>query len=211
MRHSGLVIAVLLVVSTSVCAQHYSGGSSSGSSSHSGASFTASPSSVSSSSGSALSHTASAGPHNSASASSGSRNVPAKSASDPSAATEKRHLFSLPWHKKAAPQFETARWERFPCVAGRTAMCTAPRNASCRRGQTWNGFSCSAPNWQFNDCTGLASQVEAQRRHMQGLNDPGQSLVYETLRNQYQSCLSRGGRGAFGFYALSDFNPFYIP
>jgi len=221
MRLSCLV-TVFLLISSPLLAQHSSGASGSGGGSHSSsASFGGSVSSgshagsVSASSG--ASHIS--GDSHSRGSSPLARNNLATTTSQRSAA-DKRHLFSLPWHKKSSPAFVS--WRPTPCFHGHNCapcragsrsgvgMCGQPQNVSCFTGQVWNGSYCAGQNWWLNDCTGLANQLDAQRRHMQGLNDPGQSLVYQALRNQYMSCLSRQGLG-LGFYALNDMSPFNIP
>jgi hypothetical protein len=219
MRLSCLAITILLLVaSPTPFAQHSSSASSSGGGSHSSAaSFGGSGSGHASFASPGASHIS--GSLSSRGGAPAARNNLAPTASRP-AATEKKH-FSFPWHKKSSPQL--ASWRPTPCFHGRNCtpcqagsrsgvgMCTPqPRNVSCFAGQVWNGSYCAAQNWWLNDCLGVAGQLEAQRRHMQGLNDPGQSLVYQALRSQYLSCLSRQGFG-LGFYALNDMNPFNIP
>lgn len=218
MRLSCLV-TFLLFFSFPLLAQHSSGASGSGGGSHSsGASFGGS---VSSSSGhasfgsSGASH-GSGGSHSRVAAPQTRSNL--ATTTSQRSPLEKRHFFSLPWHKKTSSQFVS--WRPTPCLNGHNCtpcragsrsgvgMCSQPQNVSCFAGQAWGGSYCQ--NWWGDECAGLASQLEAQRRHMQGLNDPGQSLVYQVLGNQYTSCLSRQGLG-LGFYALNDRSLFNIP
>jgi hypothetical protein len=56
----------------------------------------------------------------------------------------------------------------------------------------------------FHDCSSLARQLEAQRRQMRGRNDPGQSLIYQTLLSQYQQCMARYGLQPFGSFAFNE-------
>lgn len=220
MRLSCLAITVLLLASSALLAQHSSGASSSGGGSHSsGGSSAGSFSSGSwhSGSGSSVSHTS--GGSQSRGTTPAAKNNLATTTSQRSG-FEKRHFFSLPWHKKSSPQL--ASWRPVPCFKGQNCtpcaagsrkgvgMCSQPEDVSCFAGQVWNGSYCAGQNWRLNDCAGIANQLEAQRRHMQGLNDPGQSLIYRALRNQYLSCLSRQGLG-LRFYALNDLSPFNIP
>lgn len=37
-----------------------------------------------------------------------------------------------------------------------------------------------------------------------GLNDPGQSLVYQVLLGQYESCMAGFGLSPFGSFAFND-------
>jgi hypothetical protein len=39
---------------------------------------------------------------------------------------------------------------------------------------------------------------------MRGQNDPGQSLFYQVLQRQYESCMARFGLAPFGSFALND-------
>jgi hypothetical protein len=72
---------------------------------------------------------------------------------------------------------------------------------ACGVGQYWNGSSCW--QYQFGDCSELARRLAEERLNMHGQNDPGDSLRYQLLRQQYDQCLRRSG-GAFGAYALND-------
>jgi len=65
-------------------------------------------------------------------------------------------------------------------------------NNVCAFGQSWNGFACGGQYW-FDDCSALANQLEAERRHMQGQSDPGRALFHRLLLQQYESCLARYG------------------
>jgi hypothetical protein len=81
--------------------------------------------------------------------------------------------------------------------------CTVASNA-CPGGQSWNGFACNTQYW-LNDCSALANLLEAQRRQMLGRNDPGQSLIYRLLSEQYQSCLSQN-HGLWSYNSASLFD-----
>jgi len=218
MRLSCLVTVLLLISSTTLLAQHSSGASGSGGGSHgsSGASSGGSVSSGSTHSTSNASHATGVSHSGTATA---AKSNSAKAVSGPVAAQSGKRFFLFPWHKRPSP--ELASWRPTPCLYGHNCtpcragsrsgvgMCSQPQGISCPAGQVWNGSHCAAQNWWSNDCTALANQLEAQRRHMQGFNDPGQSLVYQQLRNQYLSCLSRRGLD-LGFYALNDVSLFNI-
>jgi hypothetical protein len=61
----------------------------------------------------------------------------------------------------------------------------------CLTGQFWNGFACGM-QYRFNDdCRALLEQLAEQQRQMRGQDDPGQSLRYQLLRQQYEQCLER--------------------
>jgi hypothetical protein len=223
MRLSGLAVAVLFLFSSILLAQHSSGVFSSGGGFHSSSgSIGGHASSGSSHSASGAAHASSGATHNSGDTAMGARDRSTKAAALSAAKLEKRHFFSFPWHKK--PTLQHAYWQTRPCVKGHNCvpcapgshgaagMCTPqPPNVLCLPGQGWNGLGCTPQTWWVNDCTALAAQLEAQKRHMRGLNDPGQSLIYQVLRNQYLSCLARGGLGVFSFYAFNDPSIFYTP
>ena len=223
MRLSGFLFAAVLVISVALLSQHSpagstsSGGVSSGGASHSGSSGASSGSSsmgsarmgstVSPSSGGSASHGGSTIPSSHSSSSSS-----LKSSSKPSNEKESGRSF---WHpfKKAPP----VRSAAFPsqlhcrkepcgfCPPGKArnsgGACIAPRTYACAVGQYWNGSSCY--QYQFGDCSELARRLAEERLNMQGQIDPGESLRYQLLRNQYEQCLRRS-RGAFGSYALND-------
>lgn len=206
MRLSGFVVASLLLVSATLLAQHSSGGGGgsssggfSGGSSHGG----------SGSVGGGSSHVSSGG--GSGSASSIGRTGQATAASnarahvpESGAKPEKKGFWSSLWHKKELPKSPF-------CGGGqsRNASGACPSSAqthSCPKGTVWTGFGngyCTT-GYQFNDCSALASQLAAQR-HMQGQSDPGQSLFYRLLSEQYQSCLSRN-HGLWSYNSASLFD-----
>ena len=99
-----------------------------------------------------------------------------------------------------------------PCpgggVRGRNGACVVVAN-TCSPGQSWSGFACGA--YRSNSCESLAHHLEAQRRQMQSGSDPGQSLIYRTLRDQYDQCLRRYGFASFGSYAFNDLSLFDTP
>jgi hypothetical protein len=63
----------------------------------------------------------------------------------------------------------------------------------------------------YGDCSYLAARVAERRRHMQGQNDPFESLIYRSLVKQYEQCLRRFSFGSFGVYAVNDGLPFDTP
>jgi hypothetical protein len=124
--------------------------------------------------------------------------------------------------RKAHP-IEKADFKRpEPCFKGSCEVCP-PGHAltgggcavalnSCSYGLVWNGFSCGPANYWNNDCSTFQGQLAAQARFMRGRNDPGQALIYDMLRRQYESCLSRyGGAGRWGSLGLSDLAWFGLP
>jgi hypothetical protein len=99
-----------------------------------------------------------------------------------------------------------------PCPGGGTrgSNGACPIAAySCSPGQFGNGYGCSM--YWSNDCSALARQLEAQRRQMQGGSDPGQSLIYRMLRDQYEQCARRYGFAPFSSYTFSDAPLFDVP
>ena len=219
MRLSALVIVSVLLLSPTLIAQRTS---SSGSSASSGGS-SSSGASHSSYSGGSSSSASSANSHNSSSSSShvastgaaSSRSLPSfKVASTrETAAPEKRSMRTF-WHPFRKAQPVRAEFRHPPrCLKQPCAVCPAGGSRKggacvvasnvCPAGQSWNGISCGAQYW-FRDCSDLARQLEAQRRLMRGQNDPGQSLFYELLLRQYESCMAGFGLQPFGSFALND-------
>ena len=231
MRLSALVIVSILLLSSTLIAQRTSssgssassGGSSSSGASHSSYSGGSSSSASSASSHNSSSSASSANSHNSSSSSShvastgaaSSRSLPSfKVASTrETAAPEKRSTRTF-WHPFRKAQPVRAEFRHPPrCLKQPCAVCPAGGSRKggacvvasnvCPAGQSWNGISCGAQYW-FRDCSDLARQLEAQRRQMRGQNDPGQSLFYQILQRQYESCMARFGLAPFGSFALND-------
>jgi hypothetical protein len=234
MRLSGLVVAAVLFVSTTLIAHTSgaggsggfasSGGSSSSSASHGGYSGGFSSSSSSSSSsvhsgGSASSHNSSNSVSHVTSTSAGtSHSSPSTklSSTKESAAPEKRGFFSSLRHpfRKPAP-VKTAEFLRPPpCLKAPCAVCPPgqSRNGNgpcvftsnvCPPWQFGNGFGCGTQTAWFSNCRALADQLAEQQARMRGQNDPGESLRYQVLKNQYEQCIRRFGSGFFG---SSDYN-----
>ena len=223
MRLSGLVVAAILFVSATLLAQHSSGagGSSSGgshSSSSGGSSSSSSASShISSSSASHVASTGVATSHLSPSTKLSSAKLP--SAKLPSAkvnaAPEKQGFRSFLRHpfKKSVP-VQTAEFKRRPCRKAPCAVCPPGESSNggacvlpsniCSTGQVWNGFACGT-QYRFNDdCRALLDQLAAQQRQMRGQDDPGQSLRYQSLRQQYEQCLERSRFHGYSSAALFD-------
>jgi len=241
-RLSSLVVAVLLLVSTVLLAQHSfagggsslgggvsSGGLSGGGASHSGSSGSGSVSSShggsggsgsshGSSSASSSSGRSGAGSGHSAStrSSTGSGNSIRAKANPPthvlepasSAIHEKKGFWGFLRHKKPAPPQQA--WIAPPKHCKKGQYCPS----TCQAGYAWNGLACGVqyePYWWFNSCSSLAAQLEAQRERLREHPDPGESLIYRTLMDQYQLCLQRYGLAPFSFYALDEANLFGIP
>ncbi len=228
MRLSALVIASLLCVSSTLVAEHStssgssssasSGGSSSSHSSSSGGSSSSSSHNSSSSANSAGSHnSSSSASHVSGTSGASSRFVPSnKGSSTRESKIQQQKVGRTFWHPFRKEKPVSAAIPRLHCPKGPcpVPVCRPGQSASrggcvvtassCSAGQIWNGFSCGLQYWS-NDCTELANRLAAQRRLMQGQNDPGQTLIYRTLLKQYEACTERYGGGFFNSYAsLSD-------
>jgi hypothetical protein len=214
MRLSGFVVASLLLVSATLLAQHSSGGGGGGfsSGSYSGGGYSGGSShGGSGSGGGGSSHVSSGG--GSGGASSNGRTGGATAASNARAHAlesvakpEKKGFFSFLWHKKEPPKSSFCGGREGRNASG--ACLSSAQAHSCPKGTVWTGFGngyCTT-GYQFNDCSALASQLAAQRRHMQGQSDPGQSLFYRLLSEQYQSCLSRSSRGLWSYNNASLFD-----
>jgi hypothetical protein len=118
------------------------------------------------------------------------------------AAPERKGFFSSLRHpfRKPGP-VQTAEFKRRPCRKEPCAVCPPgeSRNGGacvvlgsvCPAGLVWNGFACGSRYWLNDDCRALAEQLAEQQRQMRGQNDPGQSLRYQLLRQQYEQCLER--------------------
>ncbi len=206
MRLSGFVVASLLLVSATLLAQHSAGGGGSSSGGFSGGSSHGG----SGAGGGGSSHVSSGG--GSGSASSIGRTGQATAASnarahapESGAKPEKKGFFSSLWHKKEPPQSSFCGGRESRNASG--ACLSSAQTHSCPKGTVWTGFGngyCGT-GYHFNDCSVLASQLAAQQRHMQGQSDPGQSLFYRLLSEQYQSCLGRS-RGLWSYNRASLFD-----
>jgi len=217
MRLSGLVVAAILFVSATLLAQHSSGagGSSSGGShsSSSGGSSSSASSHISSSPVSHVAGTGAAASHLSPSSKLPSTKLPSAKVN---AAPEKQGFRSFLRHpfKKSAP-VQTAEFKRRPCRKEPCAVCPPGESSNggacalpsnmCLTGQTWNGFACGGTRYRFNDdCRVLAEQLAEQQRQMRGQDDPGQSLRYQSLRQQYEQCLERSRFHGYSSASLFD-------
>jgi len=119
-----------------------------------------------------------------------------------------RHPF-----KKSAP-VQTAEFKRRPCRKGPCAVCPPGESSTggacrlpgnmCSTGLFLNGFACGT-QYRFNDdCRVLAEQLAEQQRQMRGQNDPGQSLRYQSLRQQYEQCVERSRFHGYSSASLFD-------
>ncbi len=211
MRLSCLVVIVFLLAAVSLRAEHSAGGgssSSSGSSSHSSSSSGSSGHSSSSSS----SHVGSTGGSGSSRGTFGSSSQPGTPRtpapkSNSSAKTERKSFFSFLRHHKTVPAsafLANARWPicrngmHCGCLAGsRNRQCIYPTQfAPCSAGALWNNYGCGSQYW-FSGCRLLADQLSALQSEMSMQNDPGLSLRYRLLRDEYERCLQRSRFFAF--------------
>jgi len=218
MRLSGLAFLAILLVSATLFAQHTSGGGGSasfGGSSGSAASRGSYSGGSSSSASSASSHSSSSyGAHVSGTgaASSHSSTSSKVSSTKESASPEKKSSRSFFHPFRKSKPVQSAEFKRpVPCLKGPCAICPPGGSRKgpcvvttnvCPSAQSWNG-ACGFP-YGFNDCSALADRLAAERRHMQGQNDPGQSLLYRLLLQQYQSCLARYGSHGYSSAYLFD-------
>jgi hypothetical protein len=190
----------------------YGGGGSMSSRSYS------SPTSSPSSHGSSVSHTSSARDVRGANGIARAHDATSTKAAQP----EKKGFFSFLRHPQKKQEPVVANLRQPPCrqkpcpvpcpgggLRGKNGACAVVANNTCSPGQSWNGYVCGA--YWSNSCETLARQVEAQRRQMQGGLDPGQSLIYRTLRDQYEQCVRRYGYAYFGSYAYNGASLFDIP
>ncbi len=220
MRLSRLVGAAILLLSVTLLAQHASGGgggsssaSSAGASSHSsfGGSSSSVASHVSSTHVSGTSHGSSSISSSSTQSKSNLR-TPVKDSAN--AKAEKKGFFSFMRHKKPAPvtPAEADFKRRVPCKKGQPCnVCPGggTRNSAgncgypqiCSTGLGWNGFACGS-QYGFSNCRILADQITALQGQMAGKNDPGLSLRYQLLREQYEQCLARSRSFAFSAMPL---------
>ena len=219
MRLSALVIVIVgilflsLTVTAAPAGSSASTGSSASSSASHGSSSASSGSSASVHSSSSPAFHAAGGGHSAGmGATSSSKGVPSFKVPSPDkkAANEKPtrgfwHPFRRPQPAKAEFHFPV-RCVKEPCTVcppgSRYGACLVANNF-CPGGESWNGVGCS-PQYLFHDCSSLARQLEAQRRQMRGRNDPGQSLIYQTLLSQYQQCMARYGLQPFGSFAFNE-------
>jgi hypothetical protein len=135
---------------------------------------------------------------------------------------EKKSFASFLRHpfKKSMP-VATAEFKRPPCGKKPCPVCPPGEsrngggacgvvNNVCSSGQSFNGFACGTQYW-FDDCRALADQLAMQERQMREQNDPGQSLRYHLLQNQYEQCLSRFSLEPFGAYIFNDVRLLDVP
>jgi len=219
MRLSGLVVAAILLVSVTLLAQHSSGGGGSSSGGSHGGYSGASSSYVNS----AGSHTSSGSASHVASASASSHPSPSSKVSSTkgNAALEKKSSRSLLHPFRKPKLVQSAEFKRpVRCLKGPCPVCPLGQsrdgngacvvaNNVCSSEQSWNGFACAVPYWS-NGCEALAEQLAVEEREMRGQNDPGQSLRYRVLQDQYEQCLMRS-RLPFGTYAFDDAILFDLP
>jgi hypothetical protein len=204
MRLSGLVVAAVLLISTSLSASHSGAGSGSsggfsGSSSHanSGGYSTAGSSHTGSESSHSPVAAPSNGPSNSATASASSK-------------PENRGFFSFFRHRKPAQPNQAELLIKPPLRCKKGQNCVPP----CQAGLALNGFACvaqSTPYWWFNNCRVLANELAAQREQMRTGIDRGASLRYQMLLNQYQQCMIRSRLVPFASYAFNDLSLLDVP
>jgi hypothetical protein len=119
-------------------------------------------------------------------------------------APEKKSVFSFLHHKKPAPETAILSNPPFHCKKGQS--CGTPTRAACQTGRIWNSSSCSQYDqysW-FNSCRSLADQLAMERERMGLGNDPGESVRYQMMLNQYRQCMRRYGSEPFSSYLFTD-------
>lgn len=124
---------------------------------------------------------------------------------------EKKGVFSFLHHKKPAPEPAIPINPRFQCKKGQS--CGVPIRAACQTGRAWNSSSCpqyDQYSW-FDACRSLADRLAGERERMRLGNDPGESLRYQMMQDQYRQCRSRYGAEAFSSYLFGNasFSPFF--
>ena len=124
---------------------------------------------------------------------------------------EKKGLFSFLHHKKPAPEPASFTNPRLHCKTGQS--CRGPVPVSCQTGRFWKTSSCAQYDqysW-FGACRALADQLTTEQERMRLDNDPGESLRYQMLLNQYRQCMGRFGGTPFSSYLFSDasFAPYF--
>jgi len=217
MRHSGLVVATILLVSATLLAQHSSGsgGSSGGASSggsHGGYSGGSSSSAstgghVSSSSASHVGSTGMASSRSPVSSNVSSKVSPTKENVTP----EKKGFFSALRHPFRKP-VQKAEFNR-TCLKGPCPVCPPGESRNgrgacaasnvCTIGLSLNGFACGTPAWS-DDCRVLAAQLAEGQQQRPGQDNPDQHRRHHFLLNQYQQCLDRSRLALFGGFTFSD-------
>ncbi len=119
---------------------------------------------------------------------------------------EKKGIFSFLHHKKPAPQPERATFiaPRPHCRPGQPCFV----RTGCQTKLAWYNSYCSGfydQYYWFSACQSLADQLARQRQQMRTTNDPGVSLRYQMLEDQYRQCMMRNGTTPFSSYLfLSD-------
>ena len=213
MRLSGLLIAVILMLSSMLTAQHASAASSSGSgggssshSSSSGGSYSASHSASHASAGSVV-HSSAPALRPTAPATIKSpyvkQNVQPEKASG--------HSFFHPF-RKPQPIEKQAFLRPRPCWHKPCGVCSSgqssngrgacvPVSETCLAHPLSIGLYCSTPNWWSNRCGALGNELAAQQQRMRGHSYIGESTEYQQLQEQYADCLRRTGyRSGFADY-----------
>lgn len=117
---------------------------------------------------------------------------------------EKKGFFSFLHHKKPEPVLATRTNPPFHCKKGQS--CRIPIRPACQTGRVWNSSSClqyDQYSW-FDACRSLADQMAAERERMRLGGDPGASLRYRMMQNQYGQCVARYGAEPFSSYLFSD-------
>jgi hypothetical protein len=205
MRRSALVPAAILFLSSFLLAQHSSGGGGgfSGGSHSSSGGFSGSGSSHASSGASSTAHSSTSAPASSRTESNAQNHVSSvKSGTSQNEQNGKKGFFSFLHHRKPEPTLSLASARQPICQKGfNCGVCPASRRTasggcgyvatSCGTGLSGSRFSCNY--YRQNDCSRLADQLAAQQRLMRGQSDPGETLFYQTLQQQYNACLWRNG------------------
>ena len=219
MRLSGLLIAIILMLSSMLTAQHAggaasssaSGGSSSSHSSVSGGSFSASHSASHFSSTGSSAHSAPTLPRSSPSATIKSPYVKQNAQPEKAAA----HSFFHPFRKPQPIEKEKTAFIRpHPCWHKPCGVCPSgqssngrgacvPVSETCLAHPLSFGLACSTPYWWSNQCGVLANELLAEKQTMRGYGYSGESVEYRRLRQEYEECLLRtSGLNGFAFYGL---------
>lgn len=124
---------------------------------------------------------------------------------------EKKGVFAFLHHKKPAPEPAARINPWFHCKKGQS--CGVPTRRVCQTGRVWNSSSCSQYDrysW-FDACRSLSDQLDAERERLRLGTDPGGSLRYQSMLNQYRQCMNRYGAEPFSSYLFGDasFAPYF--
>ncbi len=122
---------------------------------------------------------------------------------------EKKGFFSFLHHKKPAPGLASLTNPPSRCKKGQSCRI----RPACQTGRAWNSSSCAQYDqysW-FDACRSLADRLAAERERMRLGGDPGASLRYQMMQNQYRQCMARYGAEPFSSYLFSDasFVPYF--